>query len=123
MLKNETRILQMELRASQGDEGSLMVSGRAASYDCLSEDMGGWRERIKPGTFTRSLQGKKDVLFNVNHDPQYMLARRSSKTLSVSETASGIEFSARLDPQVSYARDAFQNVRNGNLKECSFAAL
>src|SRR5260221_8173494 len=113
-MSKEFRNIPVALRASQGDEGSLVVSGRAASYDCLSDDMGGWRERIKPGTFTRSLQGNKDVLFTVNHDPAVLLARRSSSTLKVEETASGVEFSARLDPQVTYARDAFQNVRNGN---------
>ena len=109
----------VELRASQGDEGSLVISGRAASFGTLSEDLGRFRETIQRGCFTRSLQSDRDVKCNFNHsDP--ILGRKRNGTLSVSEDANGLNFRAILPPTQA-ARDVYALVQKRYADACSFA--
>ena len=54
-------------------EGKDVVMGHAAIFNTLSEDLGGFRERIEPGAFDGVLEN--DVRAYFNHDPNYLLGR------------------------------------------------
>jgi len=108
-----------ELRAEgQGDE--MAISGYAATWHTLSANLGGFRERIVPGAFTRSLQSDRDVMCNVNHNPDLILGRKKNKTLSVSEDGHGLRFRCLL-PDTSTGRDIHALVTRGDISDCSFA--
>jgi HK97 family phage prohead protease len=64
--KKEYRTLATSLRAAPTEK--FVLEGTAASYNHLSKDLGGFREKIAPGAFTRSLQAPdSDVIFTFNH--------------------------------------------------------
>src|SRR5258708_1507676 len=115
----ERRFLQTDLRFSDADSGP-MVRGYAAKFNSLSEDLGGFRERVAPGAFFSSLQRGADVRCLMNHDPNLVLGRSTNGTLKVSEDNIGLQFSCLL-PDTSYARDLRTLIKRGDVSQCSFA--
>lgn len=119
MTKLETRFCT-ELRAEgQGDEMALV--GYASVFSSLSNDLGGFREMVAPGAFTRSLQAGADVKCTFNHDPSKILGRTASKTLTLATDEKGLKFRCQLDPMQQSHKDLYQSVKRGDVSECSFA--
>jgi uncharacterized protein len=111
-----------ELRAdSQGDEMSLV--GYACSFGVLSQDLGGFREMIAPGAFSRSLAAGDDCHCLVNHDPSLILGRRKSGTLQVEEDSRGLKFRCALNPKSQAHRDIHAAIKRGDIDQCSFAFM
>lgn len=99
------------------DSGRLV--GYAAVFNSLSHDLGGFREQIAPGAFTRTLKENKDVLALVEHDTNRVLARTTNGTLQIAEDAKGLRVS--IDPaDTSYARDMLALVKRGDVANMSF---
>lgn len=117
----EKRSLCTELRAeSQGDEMALV--GRACSYNMLSRDLGNFREQIAPGAFSRSMSAPDfDCKALFNHDPSQVLGRTANGTLSLSDSASGLNFRVQLNAKSQAHRDLWESVKRGDVSECSFA--
>jgi hypothetical protein len=70
--------------AAEGKIG--IIDGIPANYNVLSRPMGGFRERIAPGTFTESMAMKDDehdVRALVGHDRTKVLAKQSAGTLTL----------------------------------------
>lgn len=82
--------------AREGVEAEFEFVGHAAVFDQLSEDLGGWRERIKRGAFRRVLGD--DVRFTVNHNPDLLLARTRNGTLRLKEDPTGLATEADIAP-------------------------
>ncbi len=116
-MKQEIR--SFELRAAAGDDFAL--EGTAVSYDCLSQDLGGFRERIMPGAFARSIKAGADVKCLLNHDANVVLGRTKSGTLTLQDSNSGLRFRCQLDRSNSAHQNVFQMVKRRDLSECSFA--
>ncbi|HTX14753.1 MAG TPA: HK97 family phage prohead protease [Candidatus Baltobacteraceae bacterium] len=96
------------------------ITGYAATFGPLSSgDLGGFRERVGPGAFDKSISSGDDVYACVNHDPSLLLGRRKNGTLRLSTDAIGLRCSCDLPP-TSVARDAFQLIQRGDLSEMSF---
>lgn len=114
----QRRSITAELRTT-GDEMALV--GRAASFNSLSKDLGGFREKIAPSAFSRSLRAGADVKFLVNHDPNHILGRTKSGTLQLSADSDGLNFRCHLNKDSQYHRDIYAAVKRGDLTECSFA--
>jgi uncharacterized protein len=119
----EQRILttHASLRAeSQGDE--LVLRGYAARFNVLSHPLPqGFREKIQPGAFKRSLAAGDDVVCTFNHDESRILGRRSSGTLKVAEDDKGLAFRCQLDKNQVAHRDLHASVKRGDISDCSFA--
>ena len=56
----------MELRVEDGEKP--MIKGHAAVFDKLSVNLGGFREKISPGAFAKTIE-KGDVRALWNHNP------------------------------------------------------
>ena len=95
------------------------LRGLAAVYNSDSEDLGGFIERIAPGAFKRSLDSSQDVRGFWNHDSRLLLGRRSNGTLRLNDTDQGLAVEIDL-PSTSYARDAAELIRRGDLSQMSF---
>jgi len=91
--------------------------GHAAVFDSLSENLGGFRERIMRGAFRNVLD--QDVRLLVNHDPNLPLARGDA--LELTEDPTGLHVRAQIRADLSYARDLRINLEEGNVTQMSFA--
>jgi HK97 family phage prohead protease len=119
-MKTERRFFsKAELRSEQVGS-TVYVSGYSAVFDQESEDLGGFREVIKPGCFSRALAEKQDVRCLQNHNPNLILGRTKSGTLALSEDAHGLRFRCAL-PQTQAGDDVAELLSRGDLDQCSFA--
>lgn len=106
---------KVELRSS--DDGAKTVRGYAAKFNTISEDFGGFVERIAPGFFDEVLTHDVRALFN--HDPNLILAR-SGKTLRLGVDLTGLWYEYT-DPETSYSRDLVISISRGDVDQSSFA--
>jgi uncharacterized protein len=100
-------------------DGSRSISGYAVVWNSLSEDLGGFKERISPGSFKQSLKDNPDVMCLYGHDQNQILGRVSSGTVTVAEDAKGLRFSCTL-PDTSTARDLTALIERGDISQMSF---
>lgn len=113
-----------ELRAAKNSDGSMNVSGYAATYNTLSHELGNsagkFRERIAKRAFDGILRTNPDVVATLNHSVNHVLGRTAAGTLVLRGDDTGLHFRCNMS-NTSYARDLYENLRAGNLSECSFA--
>lgn len=107
----------VELR-EDGDK--IQFTGHAAVFTRLSEDLGGFRERIQPGAFKKVLDANADVRFLFNHDPNHVMARTKSGTMELREDPKGLRVYAELAP-TTIAKDLRVLVKRGDVDGMSFA--
>lgn len=107
----------LSLRA--GSDGGRTVKGTAVVYNQLSEDFGGWREKISPGAFTKSLRSNPDLMILANHDTGKILGRVSSGTATVTDGPDALRFTCTLGKS-SYAVDIADSLTRGDIRSCSF---
>lgn len=113
----------MEIRALQNCElrtaGNHKLVGYAAVFNQLSEPLGNFRELIRPGAFTRTLQAGADVRALVDHDPSRIIGRTKSGTLQLREDNRGLLANIDL-PDTSVGHDLYESVKRGDLSSMSF---
>lgn len=115
----EKRQIATPLDVTENGEGFTLV-GYAAKFDSLSEDLGGFRESIAPGAFTRSLESGADVRCLFEHDTSKVLGRRSAGTLRLVEDTVGLRIECDLPRGVSYAEDLAILLKRGDISQMSF---
>jgi HK97 family phage prohead protease len=116
-MKREYRVFRAaEIRAS--NEGR-RITGHAAVFDQLSEDLGGFREIVKRGAFSRCLKDGADVRCLFNHDSSQVLGRRKAGTLRIAEDSTGLGFDCD-PPDTQAGHDVLQLVHRGDIDQCSF---
>lgn len=116
----ETRELaeqgKLELRAAEGDTPA-RLTGYAAVYNTISENLGGFRERLLPGVFKTALAGA-DIRCLVNHDDTKLLGRTPT-TLRLFDDPLGLRFEVDVAP-TTYGNDLLASVQRGDCRSCSF---
>lgn len=113
---------QIERRSMQlhQAEGKITVT---IPFNSLSEDLGGFRERIDPQAFTRTLGDTgADVMAFWNHDSGKPLARRSNGTLDLAADSTALTARIQGD-QASWSEDARASVAAGTVKGASFGFM
>ncbi len=118
----ETRVVLLDssgLGVREAKDGSRRIVGYAARFNQMSEDLGGFRERIRPGAFADSLARGDDVVALVNHDSAKPLGRRSKGTLRLEENTKGLKASIK-PPNTTFANDVVENIERGDILGMSF---
>lgn len=96
-----------------------LIRGMPIVFHSLSEDLGGFRERIKPSAVDRTLREGIDVRALVDHDSAKIMGRQSAGTLSLRKESEGL--AAKIDPpDTSYARDILASIDRGDVTGMSF---
>lgn len=108
----------VELRATGDGLGSL--HGYAAKFNVLSQNLGGFVERIDPGAFTKSLADNNRVLCRLNHQDGGLLGTTEAGTLTLSLDDVGLIYDNPL-PDTTAGRDTSVLAKRGDLRYSSFA--
>lgn len=119
----ETREIRVaEIRAKDTDDGPVL-EGYAAKFNKLSEDLGGFREKIRKGAFSRSLKEQKDIRAFFDHDTKFILGRTISGTLELEENSVGLRMRVK-PPDTQMIRDlVIEPVRRGDINQMSFGFM
>src|SRR5665213_331035 len=115
----QRNIKATEIRLATGADGSKVLSGYAVRFNSPSVDLGGFTEICSPGMFTRTLKESPDVVMLRDHVSSQLLGRTTAGTLTLNQDEKGLAFTVTL-PNTAIAEDTAENVRNGNLSNCSF---
>lgn len=117
-MKIEYRVFaHAEVRAKKDGKG---IEGYAAVFNQRSENLGGFREAIMPGAFSRMLREKQDVRAMFNHDPNMLLGRCANSTLRMAEDSTGLSYDCDM-PDTSVARDVYRLIERRDITGCSFS--
>jgi len=113
---------KLELRTAAN--GDMALGGYAARYGVVSKLMNGkhgnFREVLAPGAFNDVVDDPDlDCVCLVNHDSNKVLGR-TPRTLKLNSDGHGLEFQVDLSPNISHHKDVYEQVRRGDLCECSF---
>lgn len=118
----------LQLRSENEDE-SRIVEGYAIMFGVRSGIVGyDWKrdiplyEVIEPTALTREYLDTQDIVLNLSHNNERMLARsvNGKGTLSYDIDEKGVKFRAEL-PHTAEGDYALEHIRLGNLTSCSFA--
>lgn len=105
----------VELRAK--DE--LRIGGYAAKFNVLSQNLGGFVEKVDRSFFNKSRgDGWPDVLARYNHDDNMLLGTTGGGTLRLHVDDTGLDYEVDL-PQAR--ADIAELVRRGDVRKSSFA--
>ena len=117
-----------ELRFSRATElrivtqdGKRQLHGYASVFNSPSEDLGGFRETVMPGAFTRTLKSNPDIKLTSEHNAKGgILGRTKSGTLQLEQDSRGLAFRCDL-PNTQLGNDTAESVGRGDLDGASFA--
>lgn len=111
----------VELRsAAEGDRSPGTMTGYAAVFGKPSAVIEGrFVERLTPGAFAPAIEGT-DTVALYNHDPNYVLGRKSAGTLRMAEDAIGLRVEIDL-PDNSLGRDLAESIRRRDVLGQSFS--
>lgn len=108
--------LHVEQRADES--ASRNIVGYAATFESWSEPIYGWfKEKIARDAFSEC--DMYDVIACFNHNPENLLARTASETLTLSVDDRGLKFSFEA-PNTTLGNDILEQVRRGDISKCSF---
>jgi HK97 family phage prohead protease len=118
--KLEQRVLKNDEISFRFDEESEQpkIIGLVSRFNSLSQDLGGFREKVAPGSFKKTI-GEADIRALWNHDPSYVLGRNTSGTLELSETEDGLEM-RNVPPDTQWAKDLMVSMKRGDVNQMSF---
>jgi HK97 family phage prohead protease len=109
--KDEVRSCRLEVRAQSDGH----IKGYPILFNSLSEDLGGFRERILPD----AIQFADDLAADFNHNPDYILGRVRAGTMKVSTDARGVYMDVN-PPDTTWARDLKVSIKRGDIDKGSF---
>lgn len=114
--------MKLEYRAFQAVElrmeNEKTMCGYAAVFNCFSENLGGFRERIAQGAFSKTITDA-DVRLLVNHEG-LPLARTRSNTLKLEEDEKGLYFKADIEINDPDVQRILPKMKRGDLDQMSF---
>jgi len=117
--QREMRTVSAELRVVKADGAPTKIAGHAATFDQWSEDLGGFKERVAPSAFAKSIQSN-DIRALWNHDTNIVLGRNKAGTLRLAEDSVGLYYEVDA-PDTQLIRDmVLSPIARGDVNQCSF---
>jgi HK97 family phage prohead protease len=120
MHDQERRAFAVEgLKVETREEGKRRLVGHAAVFNTLSENLGGFRERIVPGAFAETIK-TDDIRALFNHDDNFILGRNRSKTLSLKEDDRGLAIAVDVPDNQTIRDLVLAPIERGDVSQMSF---
>ena len=118
MRPNEVRTLRGPV-LRRGDETSRRIGGYALKFNRLSQNLGGFVERIDPGFPAKSeADGWPGVMARWNHEDAYLLGTTAGETLRLVVDGTGVDYEVDLP---TARGDLLELVARGDVTQSSFA--
>ncbi|MFI9005097.1 HK97 family phage prohead protease [Streptomyces sp. NPDC053541] len=109
----------VEVRTNDQAHTGRRIGGYAAKFNRLSQNLGGFVERIDPAFFAKSEgDGWPDVMARYNHDDNRLLGTTEAGTLRLITDGTGLDYS--VDVPAS-REDVYELVQRGDVRRSSFA--
>lgn len=117
----ERRTVTGTVEVREKDGGGVVIRGLAAVFNKLSDNLGGFREIIKPSAFAETDMVDVRALFN--HDSNFVLGRTVADTLSLEVTDRGLEYEVDM-PATQTIRDlVLEPIKRGDVSQSSFGFI
>ncbi len=121
MDKKECRAFAGAVEIREKD-GKKKIRGYAAVFNSPTS-IGGWfDEEIAPEAFDRALKEKQDVRCLLNHNPDLLLGRTKSETLTLGVDDHGLWYEDDL-PDTTAGNDALEVIGRGDMSGSSFGFI
>ncbi|BDY31406.1 HK97 family phage prohead protease [Mycolicibacterium mageritense] len=118
MTDAERRFTSVRVEVRAGSD-KMTIGGYAAKFNRMSQNLGGFVERIDPAFFNKSRgDGWPDVVARYNHDDNMLLGTTNARTLRLSTDNVGLLYDADLP---SSRADVYELVQRGDVNKSSFA--
>jgi HK97 family phage prohead protease len=99
---------------------SRVIRGYAIVFDRLSENLGGFRERIAPAAVDRTISESVDLRALVDHDSSKIIGRISAGTLRIEKDGHGLR--VEIDPpDTTVGHDIVESIRRRDTTGMSFS--
>ena len=117
----EKRIYPIHLEVREASDGQpATLTGHAAVFNSLSENLGGFVEIIEPGAFRSTLESSPDVVATIDHEGGLnVLGRTTNGTLRMVEDDAGLHV-VITPPNTQAGRDIITLVERQDLSKMSF---
>ena len=122
-MSTERRYTRGDLEFRAGTAGTTSpgtMFGYALKFNTLSQNLGGFVERIAPGAVDKSIADGLDVLARYNHDDNMLLGRTSSGTVRLAVDEVGLRYEVDL-PDTQAGRDLAVLAARADVHQSSFA--
>lgn len=98
-----------------------VVEGYAVVFNKLSQDLG-FREIIRPSAITEELINNSDIIANVDHNNEYMMARlrKGKGNIDLTLDEHGLKFRYTI-PNTVKGDELWSHIERGEIDQCSFA--
>lgn len=99
-----------------------VLEGYAVVFNSLSEDLGGFREIIRPSAITQELINNSDIIANMDHRNDYMMARlrKGKGNIDLTLDEHGLKFRYTI-PDTVKGDELWSHIERGEISQCSFA--
>lgn len=106
-------------RAAEEEDG-IRISGYGSVFGRWY-NVYGFKERVAPGAFTKTLQEHPDIRGMFNHDPNFLLGRTKSGTMEVYEDRKGLKYDILADKEDPQAQSVARKIARGDVDGSSMA--
>jgi HK97 family phage prohead protease len=121
MTDAERRFTSVPVEIRAGSDNKQSIGGYAAKFDRMSQNLGGFVERIAPGFFNKSRgDGWPGVIARYNHDDNLLLGTTGAGTLRLGVDEIGLTYEVDM-PQAR--ADVYELVQRGDVRQSSFAFM
>jgi HK97 family phage prohead protease len=117
-MERERRVLTSTLEIRKAGGAPSTISGYAAMFNEATVIAGMFREQIAPGAFADAVKSD-DVRALYNHDPNIVLGRTKSGTLTLREDEKGLFYEV-VPPNTQAANDLLESIKRGDIDGSSF---
>lgn len=119
MLPAERRYTSGLLEVRDADSGGRKIGGYAAKFNKLSQNLGGFVERIDPAFFNKSASDEwPGMMARHNHEDNLLLGTTHAGTLRLKIDGTGLDYEADCP---KCREDVFEMVSRGDIYQSSFA--
>lgn len=119
-MAREFRIAGRPIEVRSAIEGTKIIR-YAAVWDTYSENLGGFVEQVRRGTFSKTISTGNNIAGLGNHDPSWLLGTTGSGSLFLEEDDIGLRYELDCDESDPDGARMLAKVRSGKMPGSSFS--